>query len=128
MIVQYWVAMDQKFMAVSAKDITAAFDILFKSLWVFNTVYDTALKRFFEFVESYYYKKNEGEQFGARPREIRKLLDEKRKAIEAKKREEALQMDVVHPEEFDNVIESQDVLSDVELMDSENFDEKLLSS
>lgn len=70
------ICVDNKILAQEpVQNICQAFDILFKTLFVFNLKYDTNLETFFKFVQVFFYKINiEEVQFTPTMRELRSKL------------------------------------------------------
>ncbi|XP_072752444.1 uncharacterized protein [Anoplolepis gracilipes] len=72
-VTQYFLNVDNKFILLHVQNFMKAFDILFKSHFVFNTQYDSNLIRFYRFIETYFYKINNG-PVTPRVREVYTLL------------------------------------------------------
>lgn len=73
---QYFICIDNKILAEeNIKHVCQAFDILFKSFFVFNVNYDSALECFFNFVQVFFYKLNtDTVRFTSNMRELRTKL------------------------------------------------------
>ncbi|XP_067207256.1 uncharacterized protein [Linepithema humile] len=72
-VAQYFLNVDNKFILLHAQNFVKAFDILFKSHFVFHTEYDSNLVSFYRFIETYFYKINNG-PVTPRIREVYTLL------------------------------------------------------
>jgi len=59
-VTQYFLSVDNELILLQTQSFLEAFDILFKSHFVFDTHYDSNLVSFYRFFEQYFYKMNNG--------------------------------------------------------------------